>query len=112
MFLALGDHDDRHSDMGQGDEPGMYTRAHFSMHFFFFFFFFFFFMKILNFRTHGNTSSSKCIQMLLIISEKLVHEMNTPISKTGVYRGIPNFVIFYPKHRLWVFVRIASVRRF
>ena len=32
------------------------------------------------------------------------------ISKTGVYRGIPIFLIYAPKHRLWVFVRTASAR--
>ena len=29
-------------------------------------------------------------------------------SKTGVCRGIPIFLNFAPKHRLWVLVRIAS----
>ena len=33
-------------------------------------------------------------------------------SKTGVCRGIPIFLIFAPKHRLWVLVRTASARRF
>ena len=33
-------------------------------------------------------------------------------SKTGVCGGIPNFLIFAPKHRLWVLVRTASLRRF
>ena len=33
-------------------------------------------------------------------------------SKTGVCRGIPFFLIFAPKHRLWVLVRTASARRF
>ena len=33
-------------------------------------------------------------------------------SKTGVCRGIPVFLIFAPKHRLWVLVRTASARRF
>ena len=33
-------------------------------------------------------------------------------SKTGVYRGIHNFLIIAPKHSLWVFVRTASLRRF
>ena len=33
-------------------------------------------------------------------------------SKTGVCRGIPIFLIFAPKHRLWVLVRTASLRRF
>ena len=28
--------------------------------------------------------------------------------KTGVCRGIPVFLIFAPKHRLWVLVRTAS----
>ena len=34
----------------------------------------------------------------------------TPLlySKTGVCRGIPIFLIFAPKHRLWVLVRTAS----
>ena len=38
----------------------------------------------------------------------------TPLlySKTVVYRGIPIFLIFAPKHRLWVLVRTASPRRF
>ena len=33
-------------------------------------------------------------------------------SRTGVYRGIPIFLSFDPKHRLWVLVRTASARRF
>ena len=33
-------------------------------------------------------------------------------SKTGVCRGIPIFLIFGTKHRLWVLVRTASARRF
>ena len=38
----------------------------------------------------------------------------TPLlySKTGVYRGIFLFLIFALKHRLWVLVRTASLRRF
>ena len=38
----------------------------------------------------------------------------TPLlySKTGVYRGIHFFLIFSQKHRLWVLVRTASLRRF
>ena len=38
----------------------------------------------------------------------------TPLlySETGVCRGIPIFLIFAPKHRLWVLVRTASARRF
>ena len=38
----------------------------------------------------------------------------TPLlySKTGVCRGIPIFLIFAPKHRLWVLVRTALARRF
>ena len=36
------------------------------------------------------------------------------ISKTGVYRGTPIFLIFDSKHRLWVLIRTktASARRF
>ena len=33
-------------------------------------------------------------------------------SETGVCRGIPIFLIFAPKHRLWVLVRTASNRKF
>ena len=38
----------------------------------------------------------------------------TPLlySKTGVCRGISIFLIFAPKHILWVLVRTASARRF
>ena len=38
----------------------------------------------------------------------------TPLlnSKTGIYRGIPIFLIFAPKRRLWVLVTTASARRF
>ena len=32
--------------------------------------------------------------------------------KTGVCRGIPNFLIFVSKHRLWVLARTTSARRF
>ena len=34
------------------------------------------------------------------------------IEKTGVCRGIPNFLIFDPKHTLSVLIRTASLRRF
>ena len=33
-------------------------------------------------------------------------------SKTGVWRGIPIFLIFAPKHRLWVLVRTACIECF
>ena len=38
----------------------------------------------------------------------------TPLlySKTGVWRGIHIFLIFAPKHRLWILVRTASLRQF
>ena len=50
-------------------------------------------------------------------SGKHVPAMYTPLnpilySKTGVSRGIPIFLIFALKHRLWVLVRTASARRF
>ena len=50
-------------------------------------------------------------------SGKHVRAIYTPFnpllySKTGVCRGIPIFLIFAPKHRLWVLVRTASSRRF
>ena len=39
---------------------------------------------------------------------------HTPLlySITGVYRGIHFFLIFALKHRLWVLIRTASMRRF
>ena len=50
-------------------------------------------------------------------SRKQVLVMKTPYtpllySKTGVFRGIHFFLIFAPKHRSWVLVRTASLRRF
>ena len=50
------------------------------------------------------------------------HEENMPVkcippqtqpfySKTWICRGIPNFLVFDPKHRMWVLVRIASPYR-
>ena len=33
-------------------------------------------------------------------------------SKTGFYMGMHYFLIFAPKHRLWVLVITASLRRF
>ena len=51
---------------------------------------------------HQENMSVKCIPPL------------TPLlyRKTGVCRGIAIFLIFAPKHRLWVLVRTASARRF
>ena len=53
-------------------------------------------------QSHKENMSVKCIPP------------HTPLlySKTGVYRGIPIFLIFAPKHRLWVLVRTASPRLF
>ena len=47
------------------------------------------------------------------MSVKCIHPY-TPLlySKTGVYRSIYIFVIFAPKHRLWVLIRTASPRQF
>ena len=58
-----------------------------------------------------------CRYQVSITSGKHVRVMYTPqtpllYSKTGVCRGIPIFLIFAPKHRLWVLVRTASPRRF
>ena len=54
---------------------------------------------------------------LLNSSGKHFRAMNTPktpllYSETGVCSGIPIFLIFAPKQRLWVLVRTASARRF
>ena len=51
-----------------------------------------------------------------VASRKQVRVTNTALhptlySEAGVYRGI-FFLIFAPKHRLWVLVRTASLRRF
>ena len=46
------------------------------------------------------------------MSVKCIPSPTPPLySKTGVCTGIPIFLIFAPKHRLWVLVRTASVRR-
>ena len=53
--------------------------------------------------------------------DKLLHQDNMSVtcippaipllySKIGVCGGIPNFLIFTPKHSLWVLVRTASAR--
>ena len=52
-----------------------------------------------------------------ITSRKQVRITNTPYtpllySKTGVYKSIHFFLIFASKHRLWVLIRNASLRRF
>ena len=43
-----------------------------------------------------------CVKFLFLFS----------IVKLGVYRGMHFFLIFALKHRSWVLVRTASVRRF
>ena len=56
-------------------------------------------------------------------SNDILHQENMPVPvypikhhfyivKLGYAVGIPIFVIFAPKHRLWVLVRTASARRF
>ena len=52
-----------------------------------------------------------------VASSLHVYAKYTPLypplySKTGVWRGIPIFLIFDPKHRLWVLIRTASRRQF
>ena len=54
---------------------------------------------------------------MLYTSCKQVRVMNTPYtpllySNLGVNRGLLYFLIFALKHRLWVLVRTASMRRF
>ena len=51
-------------------------------------------------------------------SRKHVRVVYTPVNptfiskkKTGVCRGISTFLIFAPKHRLWVHVRTASPKK-
>ena len=50
-------------------------------------------------------------------SGKHVRAMNTPLNPTFIRQnwgmeGYTYFLIFAPKHRLWVLVRTASARRF
>ena len=62
------------------------------------------------------------INYRVVSSDGTIHQENMSVqctpphfpllySKTGVCRGIPIFLIFAPKHRLWVLVRTASVRQ-
>ena len=49
------------------------------------------------------------------LEQAMFHHENksyTPLlySKIGVYRGIHFFLIFAPKHRLWVLVRTSSLQ--
>ena len=37
---------------------------------------------------------------------------NFYIEKTGVCKGLSNFLIFDPKHTEWVLIRTASARQF
>ena len=55
--------------------------------------------------------------MVLFALGKHVRAMNPPLNptsyrKTGVCKGITNFLIFDPKHTLCVLVRTALARRF
>ena len=101
---------------------------------FFFFFFFFFFFSFL----HGIISSFPCFFFSLgtyffvfpqdvISSFRLAKEHNANITKTRLFKYIENFSsknlkfsdkklwyfsYFCSKHRLWVLVKTASVRRF
>ena len=45
---------------------------------------------------------------------RVMHTPNTPLfySKIGIYMGIYYFLTFALKHRLWIFVRTASLGRF
>ena len=61
---------------------------------------------------HSLFSTCYCVS-----SRKHTYIILTPLnphlySKTGVYRSIHYFSYFCPKHRLWVLVRTASLRRF
>ena len=41
-----------------------------------------------------------------------LHFYIAKLGYAGVCKGIPIFLIFAPKHRLWVHLRTASLRRF
>ena len=64
--------------------------------------------------THGCCTCNFCYA-----PGKHVRVIHTPLhptfiyylSKIGVYRGIYNFLIFALKHRLWVLVRTASIKK-
>ena len=66
----------------------------------------------------GSASGGKSIMFL---GNNFVHQENMSVkyipphisllySKTGVCRGIPTFLVFDPKHRLWILIRTASAR--
>ena len=48
-----------------------------------------------------------CFLVIRKTSPCNVYPLELLFSKTGVCRGIPIFLIFTPKHRLWVLVRTA-----
>ena len=123
----------------RGSNPSLATIFYFSFLFLFAFvvfilIFFFFFLLSLTASTirqllHLGIKSQKAVNILYCLQKfslflsshspscKQVRVMNTPLhpsfySKTGVYRGIHFFPIFALKHRSWVLVRTASVRRF
>ena len=53
-------------------------------------------------------------KMAILHVSEICIPRSTPLlySKTWVCRGMPIFLIFAPKYRLWVLVRTAMVRRF
>ena len=60
--------------------------------------------------SHNAYKSPLLLGLCFVSSGKHVREMYTPLNltnKTGVCRGIPTFLIFDLKHRLWVLIRTA-----
>ena len=75
---------------------------------------------ILDHRKKVKDFNGSLIFLWIVLQNILIHHANmsvkcippyTPLlySKTGVYRGILFFLIFAPKHRLWVLVRTEAV---
>ena len=69
----------------------------------------------------GNAAVDNCLKItdlgLVLHQENMSVKSIPPCTpllyrKNGVCRGIPIFLIFTLKHRLWVLVRTASARRF
>ena len=59
-------------------------------------------MQVMHAIKHQKNMSMKCILL----------KPHFYIENTGVYKGILTFLIFDPKHKLWILVRTASARQF
>ena len=96
---------------------GEYILCEMSVYSYFFFFFFFYVLQSKLNSSNTDGSFTMTDMNSFFSPRKHTYLILTPLkpilySKTGVYRGIHYFSYFCSKHRLWVFVRTASARRF